>query len=69
MLHFIVGKQEGVGSWNLTFPHADGCPGFGKQVRNCKNESTFWDCLAQQVRVGAGVFMSAFAYNNTSFVF
>jgi hypothetical protein len=49
LFRFSAGKLPG-GSWNLTFPRMDGKPGVFRSVPNCKKESTFWDCLAQQVR-------------------
>jgi len=49
MLRYCDGKKPG-GVWNLTYPREDGNPGIARSVPGCKNESFFWDCLAQQVR-------------------
>jgi hypothetical protein len=48
MFCYTAGKLPG-GSWNLHFPKQDGKPGIDRVVKNCKNESIFWDCVAQQV--------------------
>ena len=48
MRRYFIGKQPG-GCSNLTFPRMDEKPGIFRTVPSCKNETTFWDCLAQQV--------------------
>jgi len=56
MFRFCARKQPG-GSWNMHFPLPDGKPGIPRSVPGCKNETTFWDCVAQQVRIGSDVFI------------
>jgi hypothetical protein len=48
LFHYTAGKLPG-GSWDLHFPKVDGKAGIERVVKNCKNESIFWDCVAQQV--------------------
>jgi len=47
-LHYTAGKSS-AGSWTFYFPRPDGLLGVSRAMPKCKNEKSFWDCLAQQV--------------------